>query len=590
MVTVELVNDNDWDQYKGHFTPTDSSAEAESSAAHAAPEHAQPEPPEVAPGPPEPPSERAANESGAHWSSEAEPAVPPLPPALPVAAGELHAAGHTQSAAEPGSFPPPPAPPAPVPYNAGPSPEFTAQQYPPGSQAPAWGGQFGPSGQLQPMPHFQDHGGVNTSSAPAPRPPQLREQPPHHQGPQQHYPAPPSPSGAPYAPQDPFQPNQPYGQQPQQSNQAYGAQPTHQPYPSAPQGQPGPAQYGNQPPYQGAVQSNPGLHGFKDPSEFMNRVSSAVLTPPPDPRPERGWRKMIDRSTGGKVNPGLSKDEEQLRKHRQVITGTLRGDCYRIAVFGGKGGTGNSTVATLLASIMAEFRAEDRVVALDADPSFGKLANRIDAEAPNTYWELLAERQAQRLHKFNDVKAFLGSNPNTGLWVLRNEWRPDYRVKYRRVISPEIYLQAESILDTYMSIAITDCGKVLEHPVMDAILPRANAAVIVGALEQGAGEATAQTLWQLHAMGFNRLSQNSVVVLNDPRGRATKPHRDSLLRDFKTHVDAPTILLPYDAHLSGGGVIDTKKGISKETRRITIEIAEKLASKFGTTTLGQGPA
>lgn len=62
------------------------------------------------------------------------------------------------------------------------------------------------------------------------------------------------------------------------------------------------------------------------------------------------------------------------------------------------------------------------------------------------------------------------------------------------------------------------------------------------------------------------------------------------MRDYKTHVDAPTVLLPFDAQLSTGGVIDTKKGISRETRKVSIEIAALLASKFGTTTLRQGPA
>ncbi|SLI00490.1 ATPase involved in chromosome partitioning [Mycobacteroides abscessus subsp. abscessus] len=470
--------------------------------------------------------------------------------------------------------------PAPLP------PQLAAHQ--PQYQAPP-PQQYGQQGQFPPpTPGYGQQGPPPNQGYP-PQPPQLHQgygqQQPSQPGPQQQYGQQPAP--APYQGYGQAPTPQQYGQQGPQPNQGYGQQPPQQF--AAAHNQPAPNQGFSQPnPYAPATQPHQGAQGFKDPSELMTLVSSAVLTPPPPPRPQGGWRKAVDRVSRGKLKPGLSKDEETLLEHTRAIKGTLRGDCYRIGVFGGKGGTGNSTIAALVASILAEMRSDDRVVINDADPSFGKVANRVDPEAANTYWELIAEAQAGRLHKFNDVKAFLGSNDNTGLWMLRNEYRPKYRAKYRRVITSDVFLHAESILDTYMSIAVTDCGKVLDHPVMlDAILPRLNAAVIVGALEQGAGEATAQTISQLQEMGYNRLSHNSVVVLNDPRGRAKKEHRDSLLRDFKTHVDAPTLLLPFDAQLSTGGVIDTKKGISRETRRVSIEIAALLASKFGTTTLRQ---
>lgn len=629
------MSDNDWDRYKGHFTPADSPEEPESTGAHAAPptsqsDDADPPPPLL------PPAAAEGGNSGARWSDDPASDGASWPPPPPAPSDEP-APEVLPSAPEP--EPPVPAP-DPDQYNRAPSPDFTPQQFAE-SQRPDWQGNFTPEGHPQAIPYSQ--GQVNTGSAPAPMPPQLAAHQPQYQAPTQQYGQPGQFPPAPGEIQQPAGPqlDQGYGQQPPPTPvppQQYGQQPAPASYQGYGQGAPVGAQYGQpgqfpqaagygqqaagaapnqgygqQPPQQfaagvgshpvpnqgyGQQQQQPvaqqhqaGPRGLKDPSELMTLVSSAVLTPPAPPRPTGGWRRAVDRASGGKLNPGLSKEEEKLLEHTRAITGTLRGDCYRIGVFGGKGGTGNSTVATLVASILAEMRSDDRVVINDADPSFGKVANRVDPNAPNTYWELLAEAQAGRLHTFNDVKSFLGSNSNTGLWLLRNEYRPEYRAKYGRVITPDLFLRAESILDSYMSIAVTDCGKVLEHPVMlEAILPRLNAAVIVGALEQGAGEATAQTLTQLHWMQYNRLSQNSVVVLNDPRGRATKDHRASLLRDYKTHVDAPTVLLPFDAQLSTGGVIDTKKGISRETRKVSIEIAALLASKFGTTTLRQGPA
>ncbi|WP_441964629.1 MinD/ParA family ATP-binding protein [Mycolicibacterium houstonense] len=348
--------------------------------------------------------------------------------------------------------------------------------------------------------------------------------------------------------------------------------------------------YGYGPP-QGYPPPPPGRHsGGQNPppsaarpgaSTLIERLSPDVLAPPPKPRPSRGWRRAVLTLTGGLINPGLSTAEETHLNQVETIVSRLSGDCYRIGVLVGKGGTGKTTVATLVASILAEYRSDDRVVAVDADPSFGKLANRISPNLAQTYWELLNDEQTGSLHRWTDVKAHLGSNPHTGLWLLRGE----HRAKQRRLIDGDVYKAAIKILDRYMTIAVIDCGPVLDHPLMDTVLPSLDAVVVVGALEQGAGQSAAQTLDWLEGKGHHRLLNNGVVVLNDPRGRASKRDRKTMFRDFSTHVDAATVLLPYDKHLSKGLVIDTKKGLSPQTRKAAIEISAHLARGFAATTL-----
>ena len=324
--------------------------------------------------------------------------------------------------------------------------------------------------------------------------------------------------------------------------------------------------------------------GDKDPALLLDRLSPQTLVPAPKPRPSRGWRRMLLKSTGGLVNPGLSSYEQKLREDVQIIRGLLRGDCYRIGVFVGKGGTGKSTIATCIASIFAEFRSDDRVVAVDADPSFGKLADRIAPATSQTYWDLLADEAGGRLKRWTDVKAHLGSNSESGLWLLRGE----HRTQRRRLINADVYAAAMQILERYMNIAVIDCGQVLEHDVMAAVLPTLNAAVIVGAMEPGAGLAAAETLAWLGGAGYHRLMRDAVVVLNDPRGRAGKHTRASLLRDFTAHADGPTVVMPYDGHLSAGGVIDTKAGVDTRVRRVSIQIAAHVARGFAATTLEPG--
>ena len=365
--------------------------------------------------------------------------------------------------------------------------------------------------------------------------------------------------------------------------------PPQDPYRQRPQPEPARSPHGAGPasPPSWDYRTGPGEQngsGVKDPAALLDRLSPQTLAPAPKPQPSRGWRHALLKSTGGLVNPGLSTYEEKLREDVQTIKGLLRGDCYNIGVFVGKGGTGKSTIATCIGSIFAEFRSDDRVVAVDADPSFGKLANRIAPGTSQTYWDLLGDEASGRLKRWTDVKAHLGSNSDTGLWLLRGE----NRTQRRRLIDADVYSSAMQILDRYMNIAVIDCGQVLEHPVMDAVLPTLNAAIIVGAIEPGAGQAAGETLAWLGGAGYHSLMRNAVIVLNDPRGRASKHTRASLLRDFTAHADGPTVVMPFDGHLSAGGVIDTKAGLGAHTRRVSIEIAAHVARGFAATTLEPG--
>ena len=363
-----------------------------------------------------------------------------------------------------------------------------------------------------------------------------------------------------------------------QPDYGYSARPEFAPPPPAggrTAGRREPGQVPNRDPYAAHGAARPG------PSSLVERLSPEVLAPPPKPQPTRGWRRVVLKITGALVNPGLSTAEETHVNQVNTIVQRLSGDCYRIGVLVGKGGTGKTTVATIVASILAEYRSDDRVVAVDADPAFGKIANRVAPSLSQTYWELLNDEKNGRLRRWTDVKASLGSNPHTGLWLLRGE----HRSKGRRVINREVYARAVGILDRYMTIAVVDCGPVLEHPLMEAVLPTLDAVIVVGALEQGAGEAAAQTLAWLEDHGYHRLLKNGVVVLNDPRGRANERTRKAMLRDFTTHVDAATVLLPYDNHLSEGAVIDTKKALSRRARKAGIEITAHLARGFAATTL-----
>lgn len=61
---------------------------------------------------------------------------------------------------------------------------------------------------------------------------------------------------------------------------------------------------------------------------------------------------------------------------------------YQIGVFGLKGGVGRTAVTVTLGSALSKIRG-DRILAIDADPDGGNLADRVHRRASSSYWGML---------------------------------------------------------------------------------------------------------------------------------------------------------------------------------------------------------
>ena len=92
---------------------------------------------------------------------------------------------------------------------------------------------------------------------------------------------------------------------------------------------------------------------------------------------------------------------------------------------------GKTTVAVCVGSIIAQLRQDGRVVAIDADTSFGKLKARIDPHAVGSYGGLAAD---DHLDTFSDVRTKVGTNAD-GLFVLTGETA----TARQRVLNPTNY-------------------------------------------------------------------------------------------------------------------------------------------------------
>jgi MinD-like ATPase involved in chromosome partitioning or flagellar assembly len=301
---------------------------------------------------------------------------------------------------------------------------------------------------------------------------------------------------------------------------------------------------------------------------YTDRFQFADLVPARKREPSSGWRRLVFKISFGLISPGPSAQQIRQTALEARIRSVLHGH-YKVGVMG-KGGAGKTTVAASLGSVFAEVRHDDRVVAIDADTSFGKLGSRIDPNA-GSYWDLTADRNAQ---SFTDVRSRLGSN-GAGLLVLAGERVP----ARRRVLDPAIYRQATSRLDPYFSISIIDYGSTIDTPVTQEVLRDLDALIVVSSPWVDAAAAAGQTLDWLASRGMTHLLSRTVLALNDSDGHSDKRTRSVLTERFASH-GMTVVEVPFDPNLRPGGVIDGTRDMSAATRRPFVEIAAALADHF----------
>ncbi|MDT5013008.1 MAG: hypothetical protein QOH57_4625, partial [Mycobacterium sp.] len=340
-------------------------------------------------------------------------------------------------------------------------------------------------GSAQPADPSPPHRGESAPSRPEPafQPPERGPSQSGGQPPRQFDPSPPTapwqgPAAADAGPPRPgdFVPHQPEpdraqtGPQPQVPNTNFAPPQREQPHPPVQPPTGGPSseatqafnmprperQAGWQPPPRepsgpprtaGQWQAGPRWQEQGSPStnwSYVDGIRSSELVPTRKPPPARGWRRAVFKATFGLVNPGQSPDELRQAALESKIRSVLRGH-YKIGVLG-KGGVGKTTLAASVGSVFAELRQDDRVVAIDADTSFGKLGSRVDPHAAGSYWELAAD---EHLDSFADVRSRVGNN-SAGLFVLAGE----ASTARRRVLDPAVYREAAARLDRHFTISI----------------------------------------------------------------------------------------------------------------------------------------
>lgn len=151
-------------------------------------------------------------------------------------------------------------------------------------------------------------------------------------------------------------------------------------------------------------------HHFRDSVSDTMRITD--LAAPRKIPPGTGWRKFVYSVSFHKINPGESPRERHYRNLQGRIRRHIRRQ-YVITVVSGKGGVGVTTMAACIGGVFRECRPEN-VIAIDAVPSFGTLADRIDESPPGDYAAIINDTDVQG---YADIREHLGQN-TVGLDVL----------------------------------------------------------------------------------------------------------------------------------------------------------------------------
>ena len=246
-------------------------------------------------------------------------------------------------------------------------------------------------------------------------------------------------------------------------------------------------------------------------------------------------------------------DSPRVRARKELdarIDKSFEGGARFIPVLTRKGGVGKTTITALLGMAMADVR-EDRVVAIDANPDRGTLAERISKQTRATVRDVVTK--AASINSFSDFTALV-SHDETRLDILASDTDP---------------LLSEAFDENdYNVIVLTDCGTGIVHSVMRATLQRADSVVIVSGGSVDEARLASETLTWLEANGFGELVRNAIVALNTATQGTNLVKIDEIETHFRSRV-REVVRIPYDPQLAAGSAINysSLKPLTRESAR-----------------------
>ena len=327
-----------------------------------------------------------------------------------------------------------------------------------------------------------------------------------------------------------------------------------------------------------APQSPVGLesHGSPEPAAMLTADRLLDRRKRSRHAPEGAWPRVVYGATFGTLNIGDSRKVRERKAVEARIDKALEGGTRFVPVLTRKGGVGKTTITTLLGMALAETR-EDRIIAIDANPDRGTLAERVNKQTRNTVRDVVTK--APSVHNFTDFSALV-SRDETRLDVLASDTDP----LLSEAFDENDYNVVADLCARYYSIALTDCGTGIVHSVMRATLQRADSVVIVSGGSVDEARLASETLTWLEANGYGDLVRNAIVAINTATQGTSLVKLEEIEAHFRSRV-RDIVRIPYDPQLAAGSVVNYK-----ELKPFTREAARELAALVVDGLPGRRPA
>ena len=280
-------------------------------------------------------------------------------------------------------------------------------------------------------------------------------------------------------------------------------------------------------------------------------------------RPEGFPNNAIYWSTLGLVNRGDSSAVLHRKATDRAMSRTFKGGSRYVPVLTRKGGVGKTTTTALLGMALARVR-EDRVIAIDANPDRGTLAERFPKATEKTVRDVVS--QASSIQSFTAFSDYVSRDRNR-LDVLASDTDP----LLSEAFNEDDYNVVADIVSKYYSVVLTDCGTGIVHSVMKATLERANGFVIVSGGSFDEARLAAETLTWLESNGYADLVRKSVVLINTATQGTNLVNLSEIENHFKSRV-REIVRMPYDPLLAAGSIVDWDR-LKPHTRAAARELA-----------------
>jgi MinD-like ATPase involved in chromosome partitioning or flagellar assembly len=306
-------------------------------------------------------------------------------------------------------------------------------------------------------------------------------------------------------------------------------------------------------------------------TELVARLTPELLLRPRRRVPSAGWRRTVYRSSLGlvRVPPGrLERRRLELMARARTSVGSGH---HRVAILSMKGGVGKTTTTVTLGLMLASLRS-DRIIALDANPDRGTLADKLTTQPRTSIRDLLAHRLS--IERYADVRGFTAQTASR-LEVLTSDQNPAAAAAF----SEADYRTACGVLERFYSVCLTDCGTGLMHSAMTGALGLADQIILVTTPAVDSARSAGATIDWLTAHGHEDLAAGAVVVLNALRRTAGHGiDMDVLAEQFAARCRA-VIRIPYDPYLDQGASVELDQ-LARETSDAFLQLAAAVGDGF----------